>query len=141
MVESTEIIAEALDEKLAEDAIGESADAEGEVYAEEPAAESLDTLTELYESYPELTPESAEALCNLDRYRELRALGLSVEEAYRATAKKKPAPDNRAHLSVSVGGGGVPASHGISEPELRSAREIFSGMSDAEIRRLYKRVT
>lgn len=141
MVESTEIITEVLDEKLAEDAICESADAEGEVYAEEPATESPDTLTELYESYPELTPESAEALCNLDRYRELRALGLSVEEAYRATAKKKLAPDNRAHLSVSVGGGGAPASHGISEPELRSAREIFSGMSDAEIRRLYKRVT
>lgn len=141
MVESTEIIAENLDEELAEDAIGESADAESEVYAEEPAAEAVEMLTELYESYPELTPESAEALCNLDRYRELRALGLSVEEAYRATAKKRPATDNRAHLSVSVGGGGVPTSHGISEPELRSAREIFSGMSDAEIRRLYKRVT
>lgn len=141
MVESTEIIAENLDEELAGVAIGESADAESEVYAEEPAAEAVDTLTELYESYPELTPESAETLCNLDRYRELRALGLNVEEAYRATAKRKPAPDNRAHLSVSVGGGGTPASHGISEPELRSAREIFSGMSDAEIRRLYKRVT
>ena len=93
MVESTEIIAESLDEELAA-AIGESADAESEVYAEETAAEAVDTLTELYESYPELTPESAKALCNLDRYRELRALGLSVEEAYRATAKKKPAPDS-----------------------------------------------
>ena len=141
MVESTEIITESLDEELSDAAIGESATAATELYAEEPAAEAVDTLTELYESYPELTPESAEALFNLDRYRELRALGLSVEEAYRATAKKKPAPDNRAHLSVSVGGGGAPTSHGISEPELRSAREIFSGMSDAEIRRLYKRVT
>ena len=141
MVESIEIVTENLDEELADSTIDENADAEGKVYAEEPAAEPVDTLSELYESYPELTPESAEALCNLDRYRELRALGLSVEEAYRATAKKKPAPDNRAHLSVSVGSGGAPASHGISELELRSAREIFSGMSDAEIRRLYKRVT
>ena len=140
-MEITEITTESLDEELADTAIGESADAEAEVYAEEPAIDVSEPLTELCESYPELTPESAEALCNLERYRELRALGLSVEEAYRATAKKKPTADNRAHLSVSVGGGGTPASHGISEPELRSAREIFSDMSDAEIRRLYKRVT
>ena len=141
MVENTEIIAESLDGELADTVIGEATDAETEVYAEESAVDANEPLTELCESYPELTPENAAALCNLERYRELRALGLSVEEAYRATSKKKPMPDNRAHLSVSVGGGGAPASHGISEPELRSAREIFSGMSDAEIRRLYKRVT
>ena len=141
MVESTEIITENLDEEPIDALTDESADSEAEVYAEDPAIEVSEPLTELCESYPELTPESATALCNLDRYCELRALGLSVEEAYRATAKKKPSIDNRSHLSVSVGGGGAPSSHGISEPELRSAREIFSDMSDAEIRRLYKRVT
>ena len=140
-MESTEIVTESLDEELSDAAIGESATAATELYAEEPAAEAVDTLSELYEGYPEITPECAAELCNLERYRELRALGLNVDEAYRATAKKRSATDNRAHLSVSVGGGGAPTSHGISEPELRSAREIFSGMSDAEIRRLYKRVT
>ena len=141
MVESTEIITETENAMPDEQTVGENPTEAQIPVAEEDADQSPDALFELCEVYPELTCENADALCNIERYRELRALGLSVEEAYRATAKKRPATDNRAHLSVSVGGGGVPTSHGISEPELRSAREIFSGMSDAEIRRLYKRVT
>ena len=141
-MEITEIVTEPTDEAIIETKIDESVveDAEASAHSE-LEAEATDVLSELCVGYPEITPENAAELCNLDRYRELRALGLNVDEAYRATAKQRSATDNRAHLSVSVGGGGAPVSHGISEPELRSAREIFSGMSDAEIRRLYKRVT
>ncbi len=141
-MESTEIVTESIDEVITEAKTDEGVVEDAETSTPfELEAEATDVLSELCEGYPEITPENAAELCNLERYRELRALGLNVDEAYRATAKKRSATDNRAHLSVSVGGGGAPMSHGISEPELRSAREIFSGMSDAEIRRLYKRVT
>ena len=141
-MESSEIVTESFGEEVPCFSVDESASEDANIAAsEEPETDATDVLAELCDGYPELTPDNAAALCNLDRYRELRALGLTVDEAYRATSKKKASPDSRAHLSVSVGGGGAPSSHGISEPELRSAREIFSGMSDAEIRRLYKRVT
>ena len=140
-MESTEIITETENAMPDEQTVGENPTEAQIPVAEEDAAQSPDALFELCEVYPELTCENADALCNIERYRELRALGLSVEEAYRATSKRKVTSDSRSHLSVSVGGGGAPSSHGIPEPEMRSARELFSDMSDAEIRRLYKRVT
>ena len=140
-MESTEIITETKNAMPDEQTVGENPTEAQIPVAEEDAPQSPDALFELCEVYPELTCENADALCNIERYRELRALGLSVEEAYRATSKRKVTSDSRSHLSVSVGGGGAPSSHGIPEPEMRSARELFSDMSDAEIRRLYKRVT
>ena len=140
-MESTEIITETENAMPDEQTVGENPTEAQIPVAEEDADQSPDALFELCEVYPELTCENADALCNIERYRELRALGLSVEEAYRATSKRKVTSDSRSHLSVSVGGGGAPSSHGIPEPEMRSARELFSDMSDAEIRRLYKRVT
>ena len=91
--------------------------------------------------------EGVSSLAELDnpvRYGELRDLGLSPREAYLATAmpkREKARPyDNRSHLRSSV-----PKSHGgrvdtMSVGELREARELFEGMSDAEIVRLYKKV-
>lgn len=140
-MESTEITTETENVISDEQPVGENPTEAPILMDEEDAVQSPSALFELCEVYPEITCENADDLCNIERYRELRALGLSVEEAYRATSKRKVASDSRSHLSVSVGGGGVPSSHGISEPELRSARDIFSGMSDSEIRRLYKRVT
>ena len=90
---------------------------------------------------PGISDENAEEFCNTERYLELKALGLTSEEAFAATAKKRISQDSRAHLSSSIGRSGVGSSRRIPEQELRSAREIFSGISDAEIRRLYKRVT
>ena len=89
---------------------------------------------------PGISDENADEYCNLERYRELKTLGLSTEEAFAATARKRVARDSRAHLSSSIGRGASIPRSGMSEQDLRAAREIFVGMSDAEIRQLYKRV-
>ncbi len=97
-------------------------------------------LSELRESFPEL--RGLKDITDLDnpvRYGALRDLGLSAQEAYLATRATK-ARDNRSHLratrTVSVG-----ASYTMSEAEMSAARELFPGVSDSQIRQLYKRVT
>jgi hypothetical protein len=98
-----------------------------------------DACAEIGRFFPGITEDAADAVCDLERYRQLRALGLSTEEAYRATARRRAA-DNRSHLSGAVGNAAPPRRGGISEQELRSVRELLGNVSDAEIRRLYKRV-
>ena len=100
---------------------------------------AIDVCSELGEFHPGITEESAGAICNLERYRELRALGLDTKEAYRATSIERSASTRR-HLSGAIGNAAAPNRKGISEQELRSARELFGGISDAEIRQLYNRV-
>lgn len=73
------------------------------------------------------------------RYAALRDLGITPAEAYLATSKRI-GRDNRSHLYsartvASSQRGAMP------ESELMAAREIFVGVSDADIRKLYKRVT
>ena len=79
-------------------------------------------------------------LKNPHRFAALRDLGLSAEEAYLATGGLKESYDNRAHL-----GGTVPArtrgSLEIPRGEYEIARDLFSDMSDADIKRLYRKVT
>jgi len=94
----------------------------------------------LREEFPELS--EIEDICELNdplRYAALRELGLSPEEAYLATSKRQK-KDNRSHLfatkTVSVSRNGA-----MSDSELAAAREIFTDISDREIRKLYKRVT
>lgn len=74
------------------------------------------------------------------RYAALRDMGLSAVEAYMAACAPRTRRDSRAHLSATVrGGAGAP--HGaMTHGELTAARELFSGLSDAEIHSLYKRV-
>jgi len=74
------------------------------------------------------------------RYAALRDLGLTPEEAYLATSKKRR-QDNRAHLYPTVPKRSAPPVSAMSEGELAAAREIFPTSSDAEIKRLYRRVT
>ena len=104
--------------------------------------EDLDALKAEFPSLREIT--SVIELDNPTRYAQLRDLGLSAREAYLATAAQKKerteAYDNRSHLHSSV-----PKSHGgrtdvMSIGELQSARELFMGLSDNEIVRLYKKV-
>ncbi len=78
-------------------------------------------------------------LDNPIRYAALRDLGLSAREAYLAT-QKRPVSDTRRHLKAAIGRGVGRDGGGMSESELRAAREIFSGLSDSEIHTLYKRV-
>ena len=81
-------------------------------------------------------------ICELSdplRYAALRDLGLTPAEAYLATAKR-PKKDNRSHLFATRAVSTSPLGS-MSDAELAAAREIFDGVSDSEIRKLYKRVT
>ncbi len=98
----------------------------------------------LRNSIPELEGiRDISELENPVRYGALRDLGLTPEEAYRATtgAKKRERYDNRAHLRSSAPRAIHTKSSDMSYRELMAAREIFTGVSDAEIQRLYKKVT
>ena len=115
---------------------------------EEVAEESVDyealiesDLNTLRAEFPELGDiKQITDLNNPLRYAALRDLGLSPEEAYLATAKRR-AQDTRAHLR-SAHGKNAGASIGMmSQHELSAARDLFPGLSDAEIQRLYKKVT
>ena len=122
----------------------------------EDTAEALQEDTEASVDYAELVREDVRALKsefselsglsditeleNPLRYAALRDLGLSPAEAYLATARKQRARDNRSHLYgapiINSRRSGV-----IPESEMAAAREIFGGVPDSEIRRLYKKVT
>ena len=94
-------------------------------------------------SIPEL--ENIKDISELEnpvRYGALRDLGLSPEEAWRATSvNARRHTDNRAHLRSSAPKAVHADTLDMSYRELQAARELFSGISDAEIQRLYKKVT
>ena len=73
------------------------------------------------------------------RYAALRDLGLSPAEAYMATAQRRT-QDTRAHLRSAHGRNAAAAMGMMSQYELATARELFPGMSDSELQRLYKKV-
>lgn len=101
-------------------------------------ASDLDTLRT---EFPELSGiRDITDLNNPLRYAALRDLGLTPEEAYMATAKRK-AQDTRAHLRSAHGKSAATSIGMMSQYELASARELFPGMSDSELQRLYKKVT
>ncbi len=95
----------------------------------------------LSQEFPELS--SLTDICQLEnpmRYAALRDLGLTPAEAYLATTKARRSYDNRSHLHPSPMVSSLKTSY-MPEQDMEMARELFSGLSDAEIRRLYKRVT
>lgn len=97
-------------------------------------------LATLKAQFPELSDiEQITDLNNPLRYAALRDLGLTAEEAYLATAKRV-ARDTRAHLR-SARGRNAGSSTGMSYSELATVRELFPGKNDAELERLYKRVS
>lgn len=117
----------------------ESEESLSEELSEEDYENDVD---ELSTTFPELAALSdVSELPSAKRYLELRALGLSCEEAYLATAKRTVAKDTRSHIVSTVPKGAVAPSCGMNQRELRAAREIFAGMSDTEIRALYNKVT
>ena len=96
-------------------------------------------LENLRAESPEIT-EMREEL-NEERYLELRALGLTPEEAYLASARPKKLRPTTAHLSDSTPKSMKSREAKIPYTELMRARQIFIGMDDTEIQRLYKKVT
>ena len=99
-------------------------------------------IDELRATFPELGGiEGIDELADPIRFGALRDLGLTAKEAYLASGGKKRTYDNRAHLVASVPGGARSAVDGISRQELDMAKNLFSGMSESEIQRLYHKVT
>lgn len=108
------------------------------------AIKEAEDLIALRAQFPELSGlTTLRELNDPARYGELRDLGLSAREAYLATGGQRPqrTVDNRAHLHSAVPRSVHGMGDGISPAELSAARELFAGLSDHEIRRLYKRVS
>lgn len=99
-------------------------------------------LSELKALFPNLKDKTS--ILELDnplRYAALRDLGLSPKEAYLATSEPVRKYDNRSHLISSVPKSAAAPSDLLSRGELEAARELFSGLSDRELQRLYKKVS
>lgn len=98
-------------------------------------------VAELREEFPELNGiKNITQLNNPLRYAALRDLGLSPAEAYLATARRHKG-DTRSHLKSAHGRNAARSTSGMSYVELTMARDLFPGKNDAELERLYKRVT
>lgn len=111
---------------------------EGEAYYEELMASDLE---ELKGEFPELSGiESLTDIKNPLRYAALRDLGLTPTEAYLA-ARGKVTRDTRSHLTGGIPRPAAAPLGSMSKKELEGARELFSGMSDTEIQKLWRRVT
>ena len=96
-------------------------------------------LDALLADVPELR-EAVSGAINEKRFLELRRLGLSVREAYLATSVPK-GKDNRAHIISEVPSGARSPEIGMSSFEMETARNLFDGLSEQEIKRLYAQVT
>ena len=99
-------------------------------------------IEQLKATFPELAGmQNIDELADPVRFGALRDLGLTAKEAYLASGGKRRAYDNRTHLVSSVPGSARSVTDGISRQELDMARDIFGGMSESEIQRLYRKVT
>lgn len=98
-------------------------------------------LRELKAEFPELRSLShVSGLRDPMRYAALRDLGLSPREAYLATSRPTAA-DTRTHLTSAMPKRAASPAGGITKGEMETAKELFSDLSEAGIRRLYRRVT
>ena len=76
-----------------------------------------------------------------ERYSALRSMGLSAREAYLATGSGIDRESTKAHLISSVPSPARAPESAMSTQEMDAARSLFEGMSDADIRKLYNKVT
>lgn len=99
-------------------------------------------MAELCSLFPSLRGKtSITQLDNPIRYAALRDLGLSPKEAYLATSEPIRREDNRSHLTAAITHSAGNMRSSMTSRELDAARELFSGLSDREIRKLYNKVT
>lgn len=99
-------------------------------------------LEVLRANFPELGElRDISELSGAMRYAALRDLGLNAIEAYLATSHRITKKDNRSHLSTAISHTAGAPRGSMSRGELAVARELFSGLSDAQLYSLYKRVT
>ena len=131
---------ESIDSAAAED--GNDTPGEEDKKSTDYAALAVSDMQELIAIFPHLKgKQSVSELENPLRYAALRDLGLTPREAYLATAQPTVAYDNRSHLRSAVPIGAGALGQSMSTRELEEARELFSGLSDRDIQKLYKRVT
>ncbi len=114
--------------------------AEGESTVDYAALEQEDIAALRSEFSEAIYMQSLLELKNPERYGELRDMGLSPREAYLASGGKRQLRDNRMHLHSAVPRG-ASRTASIPESELVAARGIFGDMSDAQIIKLYNKVT
>lgn len=101
-----------------------------------------DDMIALLSEFPELRGKtSITELDNPLRYAALRDMGLSAREAYLATSRVARRYDNRSHIVSAVPHAVRSAECDMNMTDLKSAREIFSDLSDSQIQKLYKKVT
>ena len=127
-----------------EDGINEEAIADEVITDDTPTVdyEALiaSDIEELKAEFPELRGiADITELNNPLRYAALRDLGLSPAESYMATAARR-SQDTRAHLKSAHGRSAAISAGMMSQLELATARELFPGLNDSELQRLYKRV-
>lgn len=141
---------------ITEDTVAESST---ESFPDTPNPEISEDIKDEGDSidYEELERTDMEELCSLFpnlrgktkiteldnplRYAALRDLGLTPKEAYLATSEPIQKYDNRSHLKSSVPRSAAAPADILTRSELEAARELFSGLSDREIQKLYKRVS
>lgn len=75
------------------------------------------------------------------RFAELRDLGLSVKEALAAAAPRFDTYDGRAHLRAVAPRGTRAPEGSLDRDRMKEAKMLFSGLSEAEINALYRRVS
>ena len=98
-------------------------------------------LVTLRAEFPELKDiTEITELNNPLRYAALRDLGLSPVEAYMATARRRT-QDTRSHLRSAHGRSAAAPTSMMTQYELATARELFPGLNDSDLQRLYKKVT
>lgn len=138
--EETETVREDTPQEPTENADGA---AEAEEEAVDYAALAAEDLAALKAEFPALRQlTSLAALSDPVRYAELREMGLSPKEAYLATGgTARRASDNRAHLMSAVPRQGALAANLPTAEQMAEARRLFSNLSDAQIHRLYQKVT
>ncbi len=111
--------------------------------SEDEEAEIKPTLDSELEEIRREFPEIVEAMAAADaeRYSELRAMGLTPREAYLASSTPKRPSGGRSHLRDSLPRSAKSPESNMTRRELSAARELFDGLDDGEIQRLYKKVT
>ena len=107
-----------------------------------PAA---DEAAALRRTFPYLPEAGRNTMAKAPRYRELRALGLTVREAALAAFGELPAMgvagQGKMHLTDPAGRAGVEPLPTMSEEQYATAREVFGeAVSDAELEALFRRV-
>lgn len=120
-----------------------------EAPTEEPAEEEVDyaalaaeDLAQIKKLDPAYAPAAhLSELPFARRFAELRDLGLSVAEALAAASPRFEGRDSRAHLRALSPRGSRSTADSLDRAQMKEAKLLFSGLSEAQINALYRRVS